>query len=77
MTSFQYCNIPYTTLVSTIFSYIAVLPPVLNIFRVSCSLETQGRTYQQAAAVLLLQKNKNRGNLMCLLDKFNVHFRQI
>ena len=42
VTSFEHCNIPYSTSVATSTTYIAVLPPVLNIFPVSCTFETQG-----------------------------------
>ena len=38
VTSFQKCNIPNATTHTT---YLAVLPPVLNIFPVSCTLEAQ------------------------------------
>ena len=38
MTSLKNCNIPNVTTNTT---YLAVLPPVLNIFPVSCTLEAQ------------------------------------
>ena len=41
MTSYEYRNNPCNARVAISTSYMAVLPPVLNIYPVSCTLETK------------------------------------
>ena len=41
MTSYEYRNNPCYARVAISTSYMAVLPPVLNIYPVSCTLETK------------------------------------